>query len=201
MSDDDRTPPERVRISGLQEVQLPDLVALEQATTAMYHDIGFDAAEVPPRTTSELVSLTRNHNVRVAEADRVVAGYVAWRDDAPGVAFIQELSVHPDFQRFGIATKLLERVRDEARDLKLHEIVVKCWDRATWARRFYAKTGFQPIDDAAPAKVRGWRDERSQGRPLTRPGEVALWASVGEKPPAPPEEDETAAGDGESENG
>lgn len=188
-TDDDRTPPERIRLSGLQEAQLSELVQLEQACTAMYHAIGFDAAEVPARSTSELVKLTKDHNVKVAEAvhsgGRFVAGYVAWRDESPGVAFVEELSVHPDYQRFGVGTRLLDAVRDEARELGLAHVVLKAWTKATWARRFYEASGFKPIDDAAPAKVTGWRDERSQGRPLTRPGEAALWAPVGEKKPEP----------------
>ena len=176
---DERQRPTRVRLTGLQEAQLPALVELEQACVAMYHEVGFDAAEVPARGTADFVKLTRDHNLHVAEADGVVAGYLAWRDEAPGVAYLADVSVHPDFQRFGIGTQLLDALRTDARSLGLEVVVVRCWTKATWAKRFYERAGFAPIDDAAPEKVRGWRDARSQGRPLTRPGEVALWAAIG----------------------
>lgn len=186
---DDRTPPERIRLTGLQEAQLPELVELERACTAMYHDIGFDAAEVPARTLSDIVALTRDHDVRVAEADHVVAGYLAWRDESPGVAYLEELSVHPDYQRFGIATRLLEELHERARALGMQQIVLRSWARASWAQAFYKKAGFTSLGDGAPEKVLAWRSEREAiGRPLTRPGEVVLWATIPPKPP--PEADD-----------
>ncbi|AUX22756.1 amino-acid acetyltransferase [Sorangium cellulosum] len=184
---DERTAPQRIRMTGLQEAQLPALVALEQACTAMYHDIGFDAAEVPARTLSDLVALTRQHDVRVAEVDHEVVGYLAWRDEAPGVAYLEELSVHPDHQRRGIATRLIEELRERARELGMQQIVLRSWERASWAQAFYRKAGFARLGDDAPAEVRAWRSERdASGRPLTRPGEVILWATIAPKPSEEP---------------
>jgi amino-acid N-acetyltransferase len=176
---DERIRPARVRITGLQEAQLPALVELDAACAGMYHAVGFDAAEVPTRSTSEIVALTRDHDVLVAEADHVVAGYAAWRDEEPGVAFITELSVHPDFQQFGVGRRLLSAIADGARRADLEALTVKCWERATWAARFYAKLGFTPITSAAPEKVRAFEARVAEsGRAFTRPGEVALWAPV-----------------------
>lgn len=180
---EERSRPERVRLTGLQEAQLPALVELDAACAGMHHAIGFDAAEVPARQPSDFVRLTREHDVTVAEADHVVAGYAAWRDEEPGVAYIDELAVHPDFQRFGVGTRLLEAIRDGARRAGLETVVVRCWERATWAMRFYAKAGFAPLGDAAPDAARAFRDRiAGAGRPFTRPGEVALWAAVGRAP-------------------
>lgn len=171
-----RERPERVRLTGLQEAQLPALVELDRACAETYYAIGFDGAEVPVRGEADFVALQRDHNVFVAEADHVVAGYAAWRDQAPGVAYLADISVHPDFQRFGIGTRLLEAVRDDAARLGLEHVVVRCWERATWAMRFYAKHGFVRLDERAPEKVRAFRDEQGATRPFTRPGELALWA-------------------------
>lgn len=194
---DDRTRPSRIRLTGLQEAQLPDLVKLDAACAAMYHERGFDAAEVPERSPSDFATLSRSHSVRVAEADHVPAGVLAWRDESPGVAYLADVSVHPDYQRFGIGSQLLEGLREEARDHDLSHIVVRVWENAPWAVAFYRHHGFAPIEGGAnvPAKVTGWRDDRlAGGRPLTRPGEIALWAEVG-KAPEVPEEDEDAAAD------
>lgn len=176
---DERTAPRRIRVSGLQETQLPALVELEQACTAMYHELGFDAAEVPARTLSDLAALGRQQDVRVAEADHVVAGYLAWHDEAPGVVYLEELSVHPDFQRFGVGTRLIEELRERALEHGLRHIVLRSWAKATWAQAFYEKAGFARLDGDAPLKVREWRAEREEsGRPLTRPGELILWATI-----------------------
>lgn len=174
----ERTPPNRIRISGLQEVQLDALVKLEQACTAMYHELGFDAAEVPARTMVDLAHLPRHHNVFVAEADYIVAGYLAWRDESPGIAYLEELSVHPDFQRFGVGTKLLQKFEEDAIKTGLHYAIARMYTKATWAKAFYDHQGFQELSDEAPPKVLAWRDERNTGRPLTRPGEVVIWKSL-----------------------
>jgi ribosomal protein S18 acetylase RimI-like enzyme len=195
---DERTAPQRIRVTGLQEAQLSALVELEQACTAMYHERGFDAAEVPARTLLDLVALTRQHDVRVAEADHVVAGYLAWRDESPGVAYLEELSVHPDFQRFGVATRLLEELREGAREHGLRHIVLRSWAKATWAQAFYKEAGFAALDGDAPPKVRGWRAEReASGRPLTRPGELILWAAIAPKDAAEPDAAEPDVSDGD----
>jgi len=184
MTNDDRLAPARIRVStGLQEAQLADLVRLDALCTAMYHQAGFDAAEVPNRDQADLVILSRQNSIRVAEADHVVAGFLAWHDESPGVAYLVDVQVHPDYQRFGIGAELLDALRDEARKLRLEQIVVRCWEKATWAMSFYRRQRFMPIDATAPAQVQGWKEERlATGKPLTRPGEVALWSPIGPAP-------------------
>ena len=195
IQNDDRTPPSRVRVTGLQEAQLAEVLQIDAACAAMYHEIGFDAAEVPVRLGSDFAALTRSHSIHVAEADHVPAGLLIWRDEAPGVAYLADISVHPDYQRFGIASKLLDVLREEARRLRLTHIIVRAWAKAPWAMAFYRARGFAQIDAAAPTRVIAWRDERlASGRPLARPGEIVLWAEVGAAPKEP-EEDEDDASD------
>ncbi|WP_437916814.1 GNAT family N-acetyltransferase [Sorangium sp. So ce302] len=184
---DERTAPKRIRVTGLQEAQLPALVALEQACTATHREAGagVGVSEIEARTLADLAALTRRHDVRVAEADDEVAGYLAWRDEAPGVAVLEELSVHPDHQRCGIGTRLLADLQDRARELGMDQIVVRSREKASWAQAFYEKKGFEPLGEGAPAKVRAWWSEQeASGSPPARAGEVILWAAI---PPQRPE--------------
>lgn len=193
---EERTRPTRIRVSGLQETQLPSVVDIEKAGAAMYRDSGFATGEVPARQAMEIVALTRDHNVRVAEADHVVAGYAAWRDEAPGVGVIETIAVHPDFQRVGVGSKLIETIREEARDAKLSHLVIRCRTAAPWVMEFCRKAGFSPIGEDAPGKVAAWGQERAAtGLP---PDEVVLWATVGEPPAEPSDEDEESSDDAES---
>jgi amino-acid N-acetyltransferase len=179
-TDDERTPPNRIRLTGLQEGQLAALVELDAACSAMYYDAGFDGAEVPLRSQADFAAIGRSNSCKVAEADHVVAGFLAWHDEAPGVAYLVDIQVHPEYQRFGIASSLMEAMRDEARHHKLEQIVVRCWEKASWAMTFYKRQRFQPIDATAPAKVQAWKeDQLAGGKPLTRPGEVVLWSPIG----------------------
>jgi amino-acid N-acetyltransferase len=175
---DERTRPMRIRITGLQEDHLQPVVEVERVCSAMYHDMGFDAAEVPPRTLADLAHLPRHHDVYVAEADHVTAGYAAWRDESPGVAYIEELSVHPDFQRFGVGSKLLQRIEEKALDAKLTDLIARKFDKATWATAFYAHHGFTELREGVSTRGTKWLEERSGGRPLTRPGETLIWKSL-----------------------
>jgi amino-acid N-acetyltransferase len=178
----ERTRPDRVRLTGLQEAQLPALVEVELACAEMYRAIGVGAAEAPARAVADLVALTRDHDVHVAEADYVVAGYVAWRDEAPGVAVLRTIAVDPSYQRFGIGARLLEAMRDGARRYGLGVAIVRVRERAAWAMRFFQKEGFRRLGDDAPEKVRGWRDEReAAGEAAVRTGEVLMWAAIGPK--------------------
>lgn len=179
---DERTRPTRIRLSGLQEDHLQPLVDVERACSAMYHDIGFDAAEVPVRTVADIAHLSRHHDVYVAEADHVVAGYAAWRDESPGVAYIEELSVHPDFQRFGVGSKLLQRIEERALEAGLKDLIAKKLDKATWATAFYAHHGFTELREGVSNRATGWLEERSGGRPLTRPGETLIWKPLRVQP-------------------
>src|SRR4051794_6908286 len=123
---EERTAPTRVRITRLQEVQLPDLVKLDAACASMYYELGFDGAEVPVRKAADFVALTRGHNLYVAEADHVPAGFVAFRDEPPGIACLADISVDPAYQRFGIGTKLLDVMDDDAKSLGLGHVVALC---------------------------------------------------------------------------
>jgi amino-acid N-acetyltransferase len=196
---DDRSPPTRVRISRLQEAQVNDLVQVDRACAAMYHAIGFDAAEVPVRGFADIANLTRDHNVHVVEADWKAVGYAAWRDEAPGVAYIEELNVDPEVQRFGLGSRLMEAIRDDARKHGIKHIVLRAWAKATWAVAFYRKHGFAEVDGATlPNDVMSWVTHRQEsGRPVVRPGELLMFGEVGAAP-APveePEEEEAATED------
>ena len=176
---DQRPRPERVRISKLQEAQIAELVRIDRAAAEQYHALGFDAAEVPWRGEGDFYLLPKDYAVRVAEADHHVAGYTAYRDEPPGVVYIEELTVDPAQQRLGIGTALLERLLEESRELGLEHVVLRTWTKAVWARSFYARHGFAPIHRAAPEKVRAWvADKRGSGRPFDREGLDILWRST-----------------------
>jgi hypothetical protein len=55
---------------------------------------------------------------------------------------------------------------------------------------FCKRQGFSPIGADAPGKVATWGQERAETG--LRSGEVVLWATVGELPAEPADEDEAA---------
>lgn len=191
--DGERTPPERIRITGLQEAQLPALLDIEQAVAAMYQESGLAPAAWSSRTVADIVALTREHDVRVAEADYHVAGYLAWRDEAPGVAHLVLLAVHPDYQRFGIATRLLLDLHEGARGVGLGYLVTRIWERAPWAMAFCRRGGLRPVGEEAPEPVQQWRS--SAGNP--EPGQIVLWMPIAPAIGEIEDDDDAPLGDNE----
>lgn len=72
--------------------------------------------------------------------DRLI-GYVNVATDGGQHAFLLDTSVHPDFQRQGIATKLVERATELSRQRGAQWLHV---DYEPHLERFYAACGFRP---------------------------------------------------------
>ncbi len=187
MTTDERQPPQRVRFEKLQEVHVPELKRIDAAAAELYWSIGFDAAEVPVRTSGDFYRLPRTHAVWVADADGAVAGFVAFRDESPGVGYIEDIAVNPELWRLGVGRRLIEKARAELVHLGFDEVVLKVKTRAPWAGAFYESLGFHmlgdpsalvdPLAPSVPERVTAWRAEKvdEPDRPFLRPGEAVYW--------------------------
>ena len=172
-----RTAPTRIRLSRLQEVQLPDLARLDADVIG---ELQFKEIQVrEPRTAANLAGLTRDHDVLVAEADYVVAGYLAWRDEAPGVAVIDTVAVKPDFQGFGVGSKLLVRLREDARAANLGCAVALVDPKLVELRRLLAKAGFVAVTEEASPVVLAYLDKATKSQPTAQA--QAMWLNLNDE--------------------
>ena len=55
---------------------------------------------------------------------------------------MQQLYLHPDFQRMGLGGRLIDAVVAIARERGVTGIWLSAWQEADWATSFYRKTGF-----------------------------------------------------------
>jgi amino-acid N-acetyltransferase len=174
------TPPQRVRVARLQDTQLDGVVAIDLACKQQLHRAGVPAAEEPARGVAGIAKLTKVHNVLVADADGVVAGYAAWRDESPGVAYLEELAVKPDLQRHGIAEKLLDAVRDEARAVSLPILLTRAWSKNAPGRALLEKAGFTPLASHTSERATLWQEEQAApaGHGLAKDGQVVMVQSL-----------------------
>lgn len=158
--------------------------AIDAACDAMVRDMVIDPADARPRSASDLERLTTGRGL-VADVDGTTAAFLAWRDEPPSVAYVVQLAVHPRLHRRGIGTRLLASLYDQARADRLTHVVLHCLSSAGWAVSFYESHGFVALQGGAPRPVRTWSDHRKAlTRPLVRPGERVLWASVSARPGA-----------------
>lgn len=169
----------RVRISKLQESQLDAVVAIDAACRPAMHRAGVPAAETPARAAADIAKLTRGHDVLVAEADGVVAGYAVWRDESPGVAYLEDIVVKEELQRHGVGRKLIEAVVEGAGKVSLPILVTRFWTRAPGARAFLEKVGFAPFGKDAGERAALWREEQEAGgQGFAKEGQAVLWRSL-----------------------
>jgi GNAT superfamily N-acetyltransferase len=174
---EERIPPKKIRVTGLQEAQLKDLVRIEEACARMFWEIGLTEQQLAPRAEFQIARLTRDHAVLVAEADDAPVGYLAWADQAPGVAWLPILMVAPEFQRFGVGTRLLRDLGEAAGNHGIETVVAPVWTRAAWSLAFLAVRGFQQVGVApATEKLALWQEERGAG--LIEPGQQLWWAKT-----------------------
>lgn len=177
LPDDDRTPPQKIRITKLQEAQLMDLAAIESRCAQMFYEVGMDDGQIRPRSDLELARLTRDHDILVAEADHQPAGFLVWADEAPGIAVIRDLMVAPAFQRFGIATRLLVDVGEQGGRHGIAHAVIAPFRRAAFSLAFLGVRGFAPVDgEAVPEGLQTWIAQRGGG--FVEEGQELWWAKT-----------------------
>jgi len=177
--DEERIPPTRIRVTKLQEAQVSDLVRIERACAAMHYDVGFSEAQVVPRTSVQIAALHRSHDVYVAEADHIVAGYLAWRDEPPKIGCLYILNVAPEYQRFGVATRLLRELAERCQESAIRTVVARCWTKATWAHAFLVSLDFKALQpNEGPPQLAEWRERAEASNELAEPGQVVLWRPV-----------------------
>jgi ribosomal protein S18 acetylase RimI-like enzyme len=89
----------------------------------------------------ELVAVAGDQIVGLLDLELEPAPEVLWDTDARGGA-IWHVAVHPDYRRQGIATALVERALELAREAGLE--IVQAWTRDdAWVQRWYESCGFR----------------------------------------------------------
>jgi amino-acid N-acetyltransferase len=170
-------PPQKVRVAKLTETQIDAVVTLDLAAKQSMHRAGVPASEAPARGLAGIAKLTKLHDVLAADADGAVAGYAAWRDESPGVAYLEDLAVKSELLRVGVGSKLLDSVKEKARAAGLPVLLVRSWSKASPARAFLEKNGFVALGsepEAVADRVAAWREEQESHGGLVRDGQVVL---------------------------
>lgn len=81
----------------------------------------------------------------VAEEDGAIAGFVIVqmeRWDTERVAYIMTLDVAPDHRRRGLASQLMQRAEEAAREAGVDSLALHVWVENEGALRFYERMGY-----------------------------------------------------------
>ena len=121
-----------------------DILSVQSAS---YGTLTFD---FPPEYINKLKErLTEPHAVQIlaTDTDKFV-GYIAGSETIfPSYLFLSELFVSPDFAGKGIATELVQRTTEFAKNEGLKGVMVETEHENIPAQKLYEKIGFERIDN------------------------------------------------------
>ena len=129
---------------------LPVLQGIERAAGRCFRDVGMpEIAEDEPLSLKELA---RYHDAGLAwvaanESDAPVAYLIADRID--GNFHVEQVSVHPDSARRGVGRSLIDHLAAYATGEGAHALTLTTFTEVPWNAPYYARCGFQLMDDTS----------------------------------------------------
>jgi GNAT superfamily N-acetyltransferase len=142
---------------------------VERAAGRLFHDVGMgDVADGDPTPAAILEERARARRLIVVrdEAGRAV-GFLIW-SPKDGVAYIEEVAVHPQHAGRKLAARLIDRLGDDVRG-RLPCMSLATFRDVPWNAPYYARLGFVERDHAelGPEHVDAWR-RQAQYLDMTR---------------------------------
>ncbi|MGB8780775.1 MAG: GNAT family N-acetyltransferase [Candidatus Bathyarchaeia archaeon] len=135
---------ERVNASDIESV----LHVINTSNSDAYRSlIPLEQFKDPILTLEELMREFSNMRFYAYKLGNKFVGVAALRIDEGETGIVRWVHVLPEHRRKGVGSSLMEHVESEAKYLGLKRLrVVYVWERAYWAKNFYAKLGYQKRD-------------------------------------------------------
>jgi GNAT superfamily N-acetyltransferase len=143
---------------------------IERAGGARFRDIGMgDVADgdVTPATILEARAESGQLLIAVAAGD-VVVGFLIW-SPKDGLAYIEEVSVHPDHAGHRLAARMIDRLAEDVRG-RHPALTLATFRDVPWNAPYYAKLGFVefPLKRVGPQHQISWQQQAKNGLDMTR---------------------------------
>lgn len=116
--------------------ETPDLP--REALTALYAAVGWSAYTADPAALARAVAAS-TFVVTLWEGDALV-GLARCLSDDVAICYVQDILVHPDYQRQGLGRRLLERCLERFAHVRMTVLLT---DDSPQQLNFYAALGFQ----------------------------------------------------------
>jgi N-acetylglutamate synthase-like GNAT family acetyltransferase len=135
---------ERVNASDIESV----LHVINTSNSDSYRSlIPLEQFKDPILTLEELMTEFSNMRFYTYKLANKFVGVAALQIDEGETGIVRWVHVLPEHRRKGVGSSLMEHVENEAKYLGLKRLrVVYVWERAYWAKNFYAKLGYQKRD-------------------------------------------------------
>jgi ribosomal protein S18 acetylase RimI-like enzyme len=131
--------------------------------------IGVDKRDVIAR-----YKMYDNWNVLVAEEDGKIAGWIGWTvkstpERKDPYVYITEIMVHPAFQRNGIATKLLNKVEENAQEKKSSYVYCYIYEPNGASKSLFHKMGYTNVRDIKTPEIATYKKSSVSSKYSTKP--------------------------------
>ena len=119
----------------------------EEQIEVLFLSVNWLSGKYPHRLTN---ALKKSQTVITAWDENKLVGLIRALDDGGMVAYLHCLLVHPDYQGNGIASKLLNKVKDKYKDF----LYINLMPDESKNISFYKKHGFSILEDGAAMQIR-----------------------------------------------
>lgn len=143
---------------------------IERAAGARFRTIGMDDiadGDVTPALILEARAESGQLYVAVDPAGEV-AGFLIW-SPKDGLAYIEEVSVHPDHAGHRLAARMIDQLAEEVRS-RHAALTLATFRDVEWNAPYYARLGFVelPPKRVGPQHQINWKEQAKNGLDMTR---------------------------------
>ena len=150
--------------------QSAQLQRIELAAGARFRDVGMsDIADHEPTDASVLEEHADRRRLYVAlAADQTVTGFLIW-SPKDGMAYIEEVSVHPDHAGNRLAAQMVDRLAVDIRG-RHAALSLATFRDIPWNAPYYASLGFVeiPCAQVGPDHDMSWQHQSEDGLDMSR---------------------------------
>lgn len=143
---------------------------IERAAGERFRAIGMDDiadGDVTPAAILENRADTGHLFIAIDKAE-IVAGFLIW-SPKDGLAYIEEVSVHPDHAGHRLAARMIDRLADDVRG-RHAALTLATFRDIPWNAPYYASLGFTelPQKRIGPQHQISWQHQAKNGLDMTR---------------------------------
>lgn len=111
--------------------------------TALYKSVGWTAYSDDSEIMKQILAGSRFY-ISAWSGEKLI-GLIRTVGDGAYILYIQDILVHPEYQRFGIGTALMKQILEKAE--KMRQIILTT-DNTEKTTAFYRSLGFTPMEEA-----------------------------------------------------
>lgn len=143
---------------------------IERAAGDRFRAIGMEEIAEGDVTPASILEnrADAGHLYVACAGDDMIAGFLMW-SAKDGLAYIEEVSVHPAHAGHRLAARMIDRLAEDVRG-RHAALTLATFRDVEWNAPYYARLGFEelPLDRVGPQHQVSWKQQAKNGLDMTR---------------------------------